>query len=33
MTKKIEKFEDLNVWKEALTLSEDIYKALKNVKD
>lgn len=33
MKGKIEKFEDLNVWKEAMTLSEDIYKVLKNVKD
>jgi hypothetical protein len=30
---KIQKFEDLNVWKESVKLSVNIYKALKNCKD
>ena len=30
---KIQKFEDLNVWKESVRLSVNIYKALKNCKD
>ena len=30
---KIQKFEDLNVWKESVNLSVNIYKALKNCKD
>ncbi len=30
---KIQKFEDLNVWKESVKLSVDIYKVLKNCKD
>ncbi len=29
----IEKFEDLNVWKESMRLSGDVYKSLKNCKD
>ncbi|MEE9431400.1 MAG: four helix bundle protein [Melioribacteraceae bacterium] len=29
----IEKFEDLNVWKESMRLSVNVYKALKNCKD
>jgi len=28
-----EKFEDLNVWKESMKLSVDVYKAIKNCKD
>ena len=31
--KKIQKFEDLNVWKESVMLSVNIYKSLKNCKD
>ena len=30
---KIQKFEDLNVWKESVRLSVNIYKSLKNCKD
>ncbi len=30
---KIQKFEDLNVWKESVKLSVNIYKVLKNCKD
>ena len=30
---KIQKFEDLNVWKESVKLSVKIYKSLKNCKD
>jgi len=33
MKKKIEKFEDLDVWKEAMKLSVDIYKIFSNCKD
>ena len=33
MTKKIEKFEDLNVWQEAIKLSLDTYNCLKQVND
>jgi len=33
MSKKIEKFEDLNVWKESMRLSANTYKALKLCKD
>ena len=33
MSKKIEKFEDLNVWKEAMNLSVNVYKVLNNCKD
>ena len=30
---KIQKFEDLNIWKESVKFSVNIYKALKNCKD
>ncbi len=33
MAKKIEKFEDLNVWKEAMYLSVGLYNSLKDCKD
>jgi len=33
MVEKIEKFEDLNVWKEAMRLSVELYKSLKDCKD
>ncbi|HET6527569.1 MAG TPA: four helix bundle protein [Balneolaceae bacterium] len=33
MSDKIEKFEDLNVWKEAMKLTVQIYKELENCKD
>jgi four helix bundle protein len=33
MTVKIEKFEDLNVWKESMDLSIELYKKLKDCKD
>jgi len=33
MNGKFEKFEDLNVWKEAITLAIDIYKNFRNCKD
>ena len=33
MARKIEKFEDLEVWKESMSLSVDIYQLLMNCKD
>ncbi|HMN25695.1 MAG TPA: four helix bundle protein [Ignavibacteriaceae bacterium] len=33
MDKNIKKFEDLNVWKESMKLTVDIYKLLKDCKD
>lgn len=33
MKEKIEKFEDLNVWKESMCLSVELYKSLKDCKD
>ena len=33
MNTKIEKFEDLNVWKEGMLLTENIYNAFSNSKD
>ena len=33
MSKKIEKFEDLNVWKDAMNLSVEIYNMLQDCKD
>ncbi len=33
MGSKIEKFEDLTVWQEAMDLAEMVYKAMKNCKD
>jgi four helix bundle protein len=33
MSDKIEKFEDLNIWKEGIILVTDIYKVLGNCKD
>ena len=33
MEKNIKKFEDLNVWKESMQLTVDIYKLLKDCKD
>jgi four helix bundle protein len=33
MTVKIEKLEDLNVWKESMDLSIELYKKLKDCKD